>query len=212
MGDILYINGDSWTIPEYVDGYFKIKNINFINKSVGGQGNLTIIQKTKNDLEELKQQNIFPKVCISLSEVGRDFIDEFKLVHPSGQDLDVYLKTVLLKEIDMLGKILDGYDSYVTVGWTSNPLSNKSIIDFIDFNYNGIEAWTVSNGIYNWLADRREIFKFSKESFINTVEKKQQWESRLLDNQFIDNTLHIEPTKMEPVKLWIDHVLDHFKM
>ena len=157
------------------------------------------------------QQNIFPKVCISLSEVGRDLIEEFKLVHPIKQDLNEYLKLVLLKEISMLDEILVDYESYITVGWTSNLSDNKSIIDFINFDKDGIEAWTVSNGIFNWLSDRQKIFQFSEQSFINTVEKKQQWERRLLGNQFIDETLHIDFKNLRPVELWLDHILAYFK-
>lgn len=209
--DVLYFNGDSWTLPIFIDEYLKSKNVNFINKSVGGQGNLTILQKTKKDLEELKQQNIFPKVCISLSEVGRNLIEEFKLVRPTKQDLDVYLKLILLKEINMLDEILTDYNSYITVGWTSNPLDNKSIIDFINFDKEGIETWVISNGILSWLSDRQKIFQFSKESFIHTVEKKQQWEKRLLDNQYVDETLHIDLKNLRPVELWLDHVLAYFK-
>jgi hypothetical protein len=211
MSDLLYINGDSWTISKYVDDYLKSKNIEFVNKSVGGSSNLSIIQRTKLDLDLLKEQNIFPYVCISLSEVGRDLANEFSLVKPTGRDLDAYLKSVLLKEIEMLEEMLNGYQSYITLGWTSNPLSTKSIIDFIGVDLNNIEAYTISNGTYNWLSDRQQIFKFSKKSFISTVEKKQSWEKALLANQFIDESLHINPKKMDPVEHWIDHVISYFK-
>ena len=214
LNNLLYINGDSWTSSRYIDDCLKSKNIKFVNESIGGSSNLGIIQRTKLDLESLKKQNIFPYVCISLSEVGRGLTDEFKLVKikPVGEDLNVYLKSVLFREIEILKEILTEYQSYITVGWTSNPLSAKSIIDFINVDLIDIEAYAISNGTYQWLSDRQKVFKFSKESFVRAVEKKQLWEQTLLANQFIDETLHINPKKIDPVERWINHVLDHFKI
>jgi hypothetical protein len=199
MKKVLYINGDSW-LSHYVTRVTNadcnlFKDIFVINHSVPGQGNINIIKRTLVALAELKKYNIKPFVCIGLSEVGRDLLEEFKL-GKSNPDLTTYLNSVLTAEINILKSELGDYQHYICSAWTSSvtlsSMKNKSLIDFIEQDFDNLSpVYTVGNGIYNWLNDRSKILKFNKLSFIEAVENKQAFEQALLNNPYIDSTLHL---------------------
>lgn len=223
-----YINGDSWLINNVSDiinqplsQVYNTKhsldtNIKFdlfkdkfvINHSISGGGNLSIIERTIMDLKELDKFGIRPQVCIGLSEVGRDLIREFSLVRPQA-DMSAYLESILQHEIKLLQEALKGYSYYICTAWTSSTIDTRSIIDFIDFDHRSIApAYAIGNGIYQWLTDRVDIFKFNKELMIDCIQQKQVFEQRLLDNPYIDNTLHIKKERCQEVySKFFQHVL-----
>ena len=210
-GSFFYINGDSWLshstarVANSENPVFN--NTVVVNQSVPGSSNLSIIRRTKYALDEFKKYNIYPIVCIGLSEVGRDFNGEFALVRPQS-NVTKYLELVLLKEIEMLKNLLKDYRYYISTAWTTNPTGSKSLISFIEEDFSDCNpVYTVSNGIYSWLNDRSNVFKFSKESFVEAVENKQQFEARLLKNNYINNTLHLDQTLSDIVyKQYFEHV------
>ena len=212
MKQVLYINGDSW-LTSYANrvassGHPLFKDILVINHSVPGSGNIGIINRTQTALAELKNYGIKPKVCIGLSEVGRDFSEEVKLVPPT-ENLTQYLKNILLKEIDILKDALQKHQHYICTAWIHNPIDTKSIIDFIDEDFTKFNpVYATSNGSYNWLNDRAHVLKISKESFVEAVENKQRFERALLNNRFINDTLHLNKTTSDQVyEKFFGHVL-----
>ena len=202
-GNFFYINGDSylahWASKVANSDHPLFKNITVINHAVPGSGNLSIIRRTKHALNEFKKYNIYPVVCIGLSEVGRDLPDEFKLVPPQ-DNLTEYLKSILLKEIEMLEDLLQDHTHYIGTAWTTNPQGNKSIIDFTDDNFDQCNpVYAIGNGIYSWLGDRQKIFKFSRESFVEAVENKEVFQDKLLKNKYIDDTMHLDKSTSQIV-------------
>jgi hypothetical protein len=210
-GNFFYINGDSWlshrtaNVANSDNPLFK--DVVVVNHSVPGSGNLSIIRRTKHALEEFKKHNIYPFVCVGLSEVGRDFTDEFALARPQ-ENVTEYLKSVLLKEIEILKNMLKDHRHYVSTAWTTDPTGEKSLISFIEEDFSDCApVYTVQNGIYNWLNDRSKVFKFSKESFVQAVENKQYFENKLLKNKYVNNTIHLDNTLGEIVyKKYFEHV------
>ena len=219
MKKILYINGDSWLshyVPRVTNADCDLfKDMFVINHSVPGQGNINIIKRTLVALAELKKYNIKPFVCIGLTEVGRDFLEEFKLGEPH-PNLTTYLNNVLTAEINILKSGLDEYQHYICSSWTSwtssvtlSSIKNKSLIDFIEQDFDDLSpVYTISNGIYNWLNDRAKILKFDKLSFIEAVENKQTFEQALLSNPYINSTLHLDQRTSDIVyERFFTHVL-----
>lgn len=211
--NFFYINGDSWlshhccVVANSEHPLFKNKVV--INNSVPGSGNLGIIKRTKHALGELKKHDIYPTVCIGLTEVGRDFTDEFSLTRPQ-DDISEYLKSVLLKEIEILEDLLRDYKHYISTSWTTNPNQNKSLINFIEEDFdNNSPVYTMGNGIYSWLDDRKKIFKFSKKSFVEAIENKNFFQDKLLKNKYIDKTLHLDKLTSRPIyEKYFEHVLN----
>ena len=208
---VFYINGDSWLANAAAkvanSNNLLFENILVINHAVPGSGNIRIIDRTRTALSMLSQWGVTPWVCIGLSEVGRDFEEEFKLVKP-GQNLDNYLGSVLDKELAIVADLVKNCPNYITTGWLPSPNRNKSIIDFIGEDWNNTAPpYTISNGIYNWLDDRQSIFKISKESFVVTVNNKQRYEEKLLKNPYVNSTLHLNnSTSDEVYQKFFEHV------
>ena len=193
MKKVLYINGDSWLVGRinriicYNHNMFKDWFV--INQAVPGAGNLEIISNTQAALAELKLHGIMPVVCVGLTEVGRNFKEEIKMV-PKQENLTEYLRSILLKEFDLLKDILADYQSYVFTGWTHNPIGTKSIIDFVEQDFSQFKpVYTVQNRIYK-LFDRLSFI--DRASFVEAVDNKQLFESALLNNKYINDTLHLE--------------------
>jgi hypothetical protein len=191
-----YINGDSWLslnaqcITNSDNPLFK--DIFVINHSVPGSSNMSIINRTKDALAELKIHGINPMVCIGLSEVGRDLQNECALSRPQ-ENLTEYLKSIMLQQMSMLDSILVGYKHYICTAWVTNPRSTKTVVDFIPEDFSDLKpVYTVGNGSYRWLDDRQNVLKFTKESFVDAVECKQIFEKRLLASKYIDNLLHLD--------------------
>jgi hypothetical protein len=210
----LYINGDSW-LSHFVDRVIHthplFNNIFVINQSVPGCGNMSIINRTCSALANLKKYNIKPWVLVGLSEVGRDSEDEFKLVRPI-ENLTEYLKSISLAQFNILKTELAEYQHYICSAWTFNPVETKSIIDFIDEDFSNIKpVYAVSNGIYSWINDRKHILKINKSSFVEAVENKQIFESLLLSNPYIDQTLHLDKSTDLIFERFFNHVLSTFK-
>jgi hypothetical protein len=193
MKKVLYINGDSWLASSanrvVCNNHPLFKNFFVINQAVPGSGNMEIINNTRSALSELKLRGINPVVCVGLSEVGRNFKDEIKLV-PKKENLTEYLESILIKQFEILQHDLVGYQSYLFTGWTHNPLKTKSIIDFIDQDFIVFDpVYTVRNKIYNLLDHLSFV---SKISFVEAVEAKQKFESALLNNKYVNDTLHLD--------------------
>lgn len=155
MKKVLYINGDSWLgsrVNRIVcNNHPMFKDFFVINQAVPGNGNIEIINNTRTALKELKLHGIKPIVCVGLSEVGRNFKEEVKLV-PKQENLTEYLKSILLKEFEILKNELEDYQSYLFTGWTHNPIGTKSIIDFIEEDFTKFNpVYTLQNKIYKVL-------------------------------------------------------------
>jgi hypothetical protein len=202
-GNYFYINGDSWMAHFSArianSDHPLFKNTVVINHAVPGCGNASIIRRTKHALEELKKSNIYPTVCVGLTEVGRDFNQEFCQVRPQ-QDLTEYLKSVLSHQMHTLEQFLTDHPHYVSTAWVTDPAGKKSLTDFIEQDFSQCSpVYTVGNGIYKWLDDRRNIFKFSKSSFVEAVENKQIFENLLLNNKYVNETLHLDKSTSDVV-------------
>jgi hypothetical protein len=214
--ECIYINGDSWLahfagrVANSQHPLFRDKFV--INHAIPGSSNLSIVRRTKQALDYFETVGIKPKVCIGLSVVGRDFEDECALAKPQG-DLTEYLKSILEQEFKMLQELLVDYSSYLCTSWTTNIAGTKSVIDFIDEEWTDQPAvYSFSNGFYNWLNDRKSILKFSTESFVKTVDNKQHMEKRLLNNQYIDDTLHLDRRSSDVVyERFFKHVLEELE-
>lgn len=215
-GNYFYINGDSW-LSHYSarianSDHPLFKNMVVINHAVPGSGNASIIRRTKYALEELKKHSIYPIVCIGLSEVGRDLKEEFGQVRPQ-ENLSEYLKSVMTHQIDTLNQLLRDCPHYVATAWVTDPKQNKSLISFIEQDFSlSPPVFTVGNGIYQWLNDRRNIFKFSKESFVEAVDNKQTFENMLLNNKYINDTMHLDKSLSDLVyERYFEHVFSTIK-
>lgn len=210
--EFFYINGDSWLahfasrVANSDHPLFKDKFV--INHSIPGSSNLSIIQRTDQALQDLASEGIYPQVCVGLAPVGRDLEHEFKLVAPK-ENLSEYLEDILVKEIDMIERVLNNYKHYVCTSWSTNPIGTRSLIDFIGQDWTNFgPVYVTSNGVYQWLNDRRKILKFSQESFIQAAENKQKFEEALLSNRYIDPTLHLnKSTSDEVYEKFFKHVL-----
>lgn len=211
--ECIYINGDSWLahfatrVANSEHPLFQDKFV--VNQAIPGSSNLEIIQRTKTAVEYFKSVGICPKFCVGLSVVGRDLDAECALAKPQ-TDLTQYLESILAQEIKMLQEVLTGYSSYICTLWTTNIAGTKSVIDFIDEDWTDQPAvYSFSNGFYNWLNDRKSILKFSTESFVETLDNKQSMEKRLLNNQYIDDTLHLDRQSSDVVyERFFKHVLE----
>lgn len=218
MKQFLYLNGDSWfhRSSKITNGQNPLfENIFIINHSIPGDGNINIINRTKSALEDLKKINIKPWVCLGLSEVGRNFTSEFALVSPKvTNDIGKYLELVAAAELKLAQSVLKDYNSYICNAWVSNYNNAKSIIDFIDQDFKSVDmCYTVGNGVYNWLGDRQDIFKFTKSSFVSTIENKQKFEQLLLNNRYIDDSLHLaQATAEQPYQKFFTHAITHLKL
>lgn len=218
MSKFLYINGDSW-VGELVSTHTNFESENFkdifvINRGCGGASNIEIISRTKQDLEFLAKSGITPMVCVAFSEVGRGINKEFAIGATPDSNLTILLKNILIKEYEMLQQVLVGYNSFITTSWTTNPFNtNKRLLDFIDFDDQEFEVYTVGNGIYKWLSDHQHILKFNKDSFINAVNEKEKYSQALLNNSWIDDTMHIKRERSsKPYNDFFSYVLEQLKI
>jgi len=213
MKKVFYIIGDSWlahhTARATSSDCELFRDFFVINHSVPGASNTDIIRRIKVATKDMAELEIDPIFCVGLSEVGRGLIDEFRLTRPSS-NLTAFLKSILLKEHEILRNELANYPHYICTAWVTNPFGTKSIIDFIDLDFSGInECYTVGNGIYQWVSDRANIFKLDKLSFVDAVDNKQLFESQLLKNRFINETLHLDKTTSDEVyEKFFNHVLN----
>lgn len=209
MKQVLYINGDSWLASRtnriVCNNHPMFKDLFVINQAVPGSGNIEIINNTRAALAELKLHGIKPIVCVGLTEVGRNFKEEVKLV-PKQENLTEYLRAILVKEFDILKTELSNHSSYLFTGWTHNPLETKSIIDFIDEDFTQFNpVYTVQNKIYKLLD---HLAFTSKESFVDAVDNKQVFETALLNNKYINNTLHLDwATSDQVYESFFSHIL-----
>ena len=218
MKQFLYINGDSWLI-HFAARIANIqhplfKDIFIINHSIPGDGNINIINRTKQALADLRKVNIEPWVCLGLSEVGREPLPEFSLVSPNAtNDIGKYLELVAKAELQLAKEALKDYNYYICNSWVSNCNNTKSIIDFIEQDFTSVNScYTVANEIYNWLADRQQVFKFTKTSFIEVIENKKKFEQLLLTNQYVSPTLHLDRTTSDQIfQQFFYHVLSALK-
>jgi len=214
--NVLYINGDSW-LAHYTNRATSsdnplFKNFLVINHSVPGASNIDIIRRTRVAINHFKKQGIDPLICIGLSEAGRGSVEEISLLKPNTSDLTTYLGNLLSKQFDILKQDLADYQTYLCTAWVNNPVGTKSIIDFIDLDFNKIPpVYTVSNGIYHWLSDRLALLKISKESLIDAVDNKRIFESALLGNPFISDDLHLDKKTSDMIyDRFFSHVLSSF--
>lgn len=212
----LYINGDSWTTPVYLNSYTDSSNANFknvfvINKSLPWADNISIINRTKSDLEILKRANIHPAVCISLTESGKT-MNEFKSVKPK-PDLNEWLADIQKSQIEKLKEMLVDYNYYITTGWTANSSGSKRLIDFIGADFPHDTTYAVSDWIYDMLVDYQHIFKFTSESLNTTKKNRDAWRDSLEGNDYVkrnDGGLHLRLSSSEkPYTEWLSHVIDH---
>lgn len=210
---VLYINGDSWLGSRanriLCNNHPLFKDLFVINQAVPGNGNIDIINNTLNAVGELKKHNIKPIVCVGLSEVGRNFKEEIKLV-PKQENLTEYLKSILTHEFSLLQNGLADCETYLFTGWTHNPVGTKSIIDFVEQDFSQFApVYAVQNKIYSAF---NHLSFISKSSFVDAVENKQNFESALLDNKYIDDTLHLVwATSDQVYENFFSHILSSIK-
>jgi hypothetical protein len=170
------------------------KDLVVINRSAPSSNNLDIIRRTKSDLAHLAKQGIDPLVCIGLAEIGNgghDYAGEFRLAKPN-QDLTKVLQSIIDTEVAMLHEAVGSRQSYICNSYCLHTFSNKGVIHFVDQDWSNFgPVYRVTKGLHRWMLDRQNIFKFTRESFDDLIDRQQQYVAAWLANPYIDDYLHL---------------------
>lgn len=205
---MLPIHSNQYTTSDHPN----FENIIVINRSVMNSTNIEIIRRTETDLKLLKSVNIFPSVCISLSEIMKDPLEEAKFSKPVSS-LNEWLKNIMVAEVLFLENILKEYNHVITTGWTCTTTNIKRPIDFIDIANE--EVYCVSSYIYEWLKQHQHILKFTDKSFDLAVENCKEWEKKLKNNQFIKHSstgYHLRLNSKQPYNCWLDYIIEKLNL
>lgn len=207
---IFYAIGDSWLSTNFFKRTFsnKYQDYLLINRSIGGISNSMIINTLQNDLDLLFKNNLDISFLVSFSEVGRSTKD-LALVNPTNhKTTHDFFATILKKQYHIVHDAIKSCPHYITTGFISNNFNkNKSIIDFCGktFKNKPKDVFTVySNGILEFLKDRKELFNFD---FAGDVKKSLELKHYLNDLKYIDDTLH--PDYYIPYELFMQEVFSN---
>ena len=200
MSRILYIDGDSWLrIPRVLKSleqhYGIFENWLVINHAVDGDSNHDIINRTIKNIGKIKKLGHTPHVIVGLSEVGRGKGKELTLCPPDAKKekpLNDYLKQLLLTEVDMLNKALEGCPSYVCSAWSTGINQNKNIVDFIVEKENLPEVFVLQGKLIEWFGKHRKQLGISQESLLGAIENSETYIQKLLQTNLVDDTIHVK--------------------
>lgn len=215
----LYVNGDCWlwgpnVIRFLSEEYTLFDDYFVINHALNGSSNLSIINRTKKAIEDLKEYDITPTVIIGFGEVAKDLANEFKMLLPDRKrpnDLNEYLENLLLHQVSTLDNILADCPRYICSAWTKGVTGNKNIIDFVSSDAkNYPHAYTVSESILSWIEKNRKLFNFTESSISDAFERSANYQKALMTNDIVSPTIHLigrDPKTVEVYTQWFKHVL-----
>jgi len=204
---LFYAMGDSWLDNQYFNRVFynKYQDYTLMNRSIKGMGNSLMIDTIEKDLSLLTKCNIDIVFLVSFSEVGRSQNDLAYELPKSHNSTHSYFGKILQKQYNTVEKLLTGYDHYITTGFITNNFNiNKSIIDFCGNTdlQKPTDVFTVySNGIFEFLKDRKAIFDFN---FSADVLKSLTLKNFILSYDYVDDTLH--PDCYRPYEDFLENV------
>tara|TARA_S200002703_G_scaffold122285_1_gene108201 strand:- start:10 stop:747 length:738 start_codon:yes stop_codon:yes gene_type:complete len=211
--NIVYSIGDSW-LSFTNDYYRKVFFNNFkehmlIDRSISGMSNSLMIQTIEKDMALLQTFDRPITFIVSFSEVGRSINDLIGISPSEYRTTHEYFGEILREQYNQICDILKDFTHYVTTGFVTNNFNtNKSIIDFCKPKLpKPNNAFTVySNGIFEYLKDRKQIFEFD---FASDVEKSLELKTYIESCEYTDDSLH--PDQYKPYELFLDHVMANKK-
>jgi hypothetical protein len=122
---------------------------------------------------------------------GHDYAGEFRLAKPN-QDLTKVLQSIIDTEVAMLHEAVGSRQSYICNSYCLHTFSNKGVIHFVDQDWSNFgPVYRVTKGLHRWMLDRQNIFKFTRESFDDLIDRQQQYVAAWLANPYIDDYLHL---------------------
>ena len=209
---IFYSIGDSWLDRFHFSRVFKNNYPEYvnINRAIMGSSNSLMIDTIEKDMELLSKINIKIVFLVAFSEVGRSHQD-LKFCSPKNhRSTHEYFAEILLSQYEKISQIIGKHDNYVTTAFISNNFnSNKTILDFCgdSDNEKPENVYSVySNGIFEYLKDRHNIFDFT---FSDDVNRSLMLKQYILSKQHIDDTLH--PNSYQPYEKFLKNVFSNLK-
>ena len=207
---VFYAIGDSWLFSNFFNRLFltKYKDYLLINRSISGMSNSLILNTLKNDFELLTTNNKDITFLVSFSEVGRT-TNDLAFVNPNNyKSTHSFFADILKAQHKEVHELIKDYPHHITTGFiTNNFNSNKSILDFCGNSdvAKPNDVYTVtSNGILEFLKDRKEIFNFN---FASDVQKSLDLLDYINQLEHVDNTLH--PVWYKPYEEFMEQVFSN---
>ena len=207
---IFYSIGDSWLFSSFFERIFlnKYQDYLLINRAIGGMSNSLMINTLQNDLDLLLKNKVDITFLVSFSEVGRT-TNDLAFVKPENyKSTHEFFGAILKEQYKQIYNIIKDYPHYITTGFiTNNFNSNKSIIDFCGTSTKNKPQGVFtgySNGILEFLKDRKELFDFN---FAEDVKKSLELKEYLSKLEYIDETLH--PDYYKPYELFLNEVFSN---
>ena len=203
---IFYAVGDSWLFNNYFARTVlnKYNDYLFINRSVPGISNSLMLDNIKKDLPLLSNTDAEVVILVCFSEVGRS-IKDFSFSDPklfsSTQD---FFGDILHRQFDQTHHMLKKHKHFLTTAFVSNNYNeNSSIIDHCRPTVEKPnDVFTVySNGIFEYLKERKSIFKFN---FIEDIEKSLKLKNYL--QTCLDTDISLHPITYTPYEHFLEDV------
>ena len=207
---IFYAIGDSWLFTNFFNRIFSNKYTDFllINRSISGMSNSLIVNTLQNDIKLLSKQNLDITFLVCFSEVGRT-VNDLAFVKPSDyKNTHDFFGEILKAQHDKVHNLIKNFPHYITTGFISNNFNeNKSLVDFCGKSKREKpkNVFTVySNGILEFLKDRKQIFNFD---FASDLEKCLDLKHYIDELEHIDSTLH--PDWYKPYEDFLEEVFSN---
>jgi hypothetical protein len=196
---MFYAISDSWLDTHFFHQVFynDFPEYFLVNRASRGLGNSQMIDMVRQDLDLLKRLDVEVVFLVVFTEVGRrnrDFGNASPKNFTSTHD---YFGSIMKSQHDEIKELVKNYPHHITTGFVNNNFNqNKSILDFC-----GKSSMTkpnnvftvVSNGIYDFLKDRNNIFKFN---FADDVKKSLDLKNYMDSLECVDETYHPDRYKV----------------
>ena len=209
---LFYSISDSWLDTHLFHQVFHNDYPDYflINRASRGMGNSQMIDTLRNEIDMLKSMNLDVTFLVVLTEVGRRNKD-FKSASPGDfSKTHDYFGDILKRQHKEIQQILSGHRHHITTGFISNNFnSNKSIVDFCGETQRTKPAdvfTVVSNGVWDFLKDRSNIFNFD---FADDVGKSLELKQYLESLECVDHTYH--PDRYKVYEDFLENVFSDLK-
>lgn len=220
---ILYINGDSWLAHDRMSEFLLLEQYTifndyiYINHSIPGDSNYSIINRTIKNVNELKKAGFDPYVIVGLSEVGRGFHKEASWLLPDkskNNHLNEYFESLLKFEVNFLKENLADTPNYICSSWTTG-VTNKNFADFILPDSHELpKAYAIMSYNIEWFVKRKKLFNLTKESIIEVIENSEKYKEKIMSTGLVDETIHLDRSKeSDDIYLrFFEHALNHINI
>jgi hypothetical protein len=209
---LFYAISDSWLDTHLFHQVFynDYPDYFLINRASRGMGNSQMIDTLRNEIGIIKSMGIDVTFLVVLTEVGRRNKDFERASPVNFKKTHDYFGEILKNQHNEIRQILEGHKHHITTGFISNNFnSNKSIVDFCgetQLNKPDGVFTVVSNGVWEFLKDRGNIFNFD---FAADVEKSLRLKHYLESLECMDHTLH--PDRYKVYEDFLENVFSDLK-